>query len=115
MSQAKYILILGFLVLSFLVGVPGELLSSDLHLRPVDIANMEGRTTEAEHVPTPCEWRHPLKSVTKRRIDTFALPLVTRILIMHACDQGLGRSCHPSVTVVYQAVPLYQSLQVFRS
>ncbi len=115
MSQTKYILILGFLVLSFLVSVPDDLLSSDLHLLQVNIVNMEGRTTEAEHLPTPSEWRYPLKRVTKRRLDTFALPLVTRILIMHACDHGLGRSYHSSVTVVYQAVPLYQSLQVFRS
>ena len=114
MSQVKYILILGFLVLSFLVGVPGELLSSDLHLRQVDIANMEGRTTEAEHIPTPSEWRHPLKSVTKRRIDRFALPLGTRSLITHPCDHTLGRSRHSSAMAVYQAAPLYQSLQVYR-
>ena len=115
MSQVKCILILGFLVLSFLVGVPGEALSSDLPLRQIDTANMEGHTTEVGHVPTPYEWHHSFKRVTKRRIDSFVLSLVTRILIMHASDQGLGRSCHSSVTVVYQAAPLYQSLQVYRS
>ena len=114
MSQVKYILILGFLVLALLVGVPGEPPSSDLHLRQVDIANMEGRTTEAEHVPIPSEWRHPLKSVTKRRIDRSALPLATRSLITHTCDHTLGRSRHSYAAVVYQAAPLYQSLQVYR-
>ena len=114
MSQVKYILILGFLVLALLVGIPGESLSSELHFCQADAADMGGRTTEAEHVPTPSEWRHPLKSVTKRRIDRFALPLGTRSLITHPCDHTLGRSRHSSAVVVYQAAPLYQSLQVYR-
>jgi len=114
MSQVKYILILGFLVLSFLVGIPGELLSSERHPRQGDTVSMEGRTPETEHVPTSSEWRHLLKSATTRRVDTFALSLMTRSLVMHACDQVLGHCCHSSATIVYQAAPLYQSLQVYR-
>ena len=114
MSQVKHILILTCLVLSFLVGVPDKSLSSDLHLRQAEAADIEGYTTEAEHSSTPCKWRSPLKSVAKRKIDSAALPLVTHGLIMHPCDHALSRSCHSSATVVYQATPLYQSLQVYR-
>ena len=114
MSQAKTILILAFLVLSFPIGVRGESLSSELHLRQADAADMERRTIEAEHAPDSVAWRYSIKSVAKRRIDTSALSLVTRGLIMHTCDRTLGRSCRSSAAVVYQAAPLYQSLHVYR-
>jgi hypothetical protein len=114
MSQVKTILILAFLVLSFLISVPGESPSGELHLRQASAANTEGHTTEAEHALDPIAWRYAIKNVAKRRIDTSVLPFVIHNFITHPGDHVCGRSSHFSGAIVSRVTPLYQSLQVYR-
>jgi hypothetical protein len=115
MSQVTYTLILTCLALSFLVSVPDKSPSSELPLCQVEAADMEGHAAATEHIPPPGKWRFLLKSIAKRKLDSATPPLVRHSLGMHPCAHALSRSCHSSITVVYQAAPLYQSLQVYRS
>jgi len=114
MNQVQYILSLAFLTLSLLGSGLGDSLGSESPLHQVGVINTEEPTTEAEHAPAPSEWRHPLKSIVKRRPQTSVLACGLLNPIMHSCDQASGRSYKSSTAVVYQAIPLYQSLQVYR-
>lgn len=114
MSQVKYILTFICLALSFLVSAPDKSLSNNLHLCRADAADMEGYTADAEPIPIPYKWHSPLKRVAKRKLDSVALPLVIHSLSMPTCHHALSRPCRSSTTVVYQATPLHQSLQVYR-
>jgi hypothetical protein len=108
-----YRLILIFLALAFLAGIPGESLGSEPSLCPAGIVDVGGYTTEAEQLPDSLPWRQPISSIAKRRIDTPIL-LVTRSLATPSCNQELGHPRPFCVAVVCQSTPLYQSLQIYR-
>jgi len=112
MSQVKFVPLLVFLALSFLVSVSGMSPSSG----PLfcQAGDAEEFATEAERSADSSAWRSPIKIITKRRTDTFAPTITILSLAPHICDQAFGRFCNSSTAAICQAAPLYQSLQVYR-
>ena len=113
MSQVKFVPLLVFLALSFLLGVSGASPSSEPLFYQISGADAEGSTPEAERSADSSAWRSPIK-ITKRRTDTFAPTTTILSFITHTCDRVLGRFGNSSAAVTYQAAPLYQSLQAYR-
>src|SRR2546427_7364231 len=114
MSWVTYRSVFIFLALAFLVGIPGESLSSQLSLYPANIVDADEHLREAEHASHPLACRHPLKNLARRRTDTATLPAVTQSLLMHSCEQSHSRLRSTSAATTCRVTPLYQSLQVYR-
>ena len=114
MSRVKFIPLLMFLALSFLVSVPGWYPSSEPLFCQAGSADAEGATTEAQGTVNSPAWCRPIKNIAKRRTDTFAPTITILSLVTHIFDQAPGRFGNSSAAVTYQAAPLYQSLQVYR-
>src|SRR5262245_2392232 len=113
MRHAKYITFVLFLALAVLAGTPEEPLSCEQSLSQ-GTADGAGLTLEPQQAPTPALWRHPLARVTKRRVDPSPLSPATCGSTTPSCHLLVGHPRHFSITVGDYAVPLYQSLRVYR-
>lgn len=114
MKPVKFAPFFVFLALSFLVGVSGGSPSNGSLFCQAGGTDTEGSTTEAQRAVDSFVWCRSTKGISKRRIDTFAPTVATLGLVTHTRDQIFARSGKPCAAVVYQAAPLYQSIQVYR-
>jgi hypothetical protein len=114
MKPVKFALLFVFLALFFLVGISGGSPSNRPLFCQAGGADAEGSTTEAQRAFDSSVWCRPSKSIAKRRTDTFAPAVATLSLVTHLRDQIFGRSRKSSAAALYQAAPLYQSIQVYR-